>query len=349
MDKFRLYNFGPVKSAEIEFGDLTFLVGPQASGKSFFLQAWKLHNDLAYIKNTFKAFGQNYANNEELVQLYYGLFRSELGDLSQIISYETNSYSSDLGQIGNIFYIPALRSQCLFGGRPKTYLDFPNEFPYVTKHFSYILHYLFNQQNIVDGVPFTKSIYHGGQIYVDKSLGKSELRMIINGADVSYSSWSTGQSEYAPLCIALQGLRMLGRSKSIVIEEPELGLHPYAIIEFIVKIIELINNGYKIIISTHSTVFLDFVWFVSKFNDASKEEFDKYVSQALSFNIKDFNFYAKRSNIKTYFFKDGVSKDISTLDAMSDDNDIADWGGITDFSTKISDILSDYKANREDW
>ena len=31
-------NFGPIESGEIEFGDLTIFVGPQASGKSLLLQ-----------------------------------------------------------------------------------------------------------------------------------------------------------------------------------------------------------------------------------------------------------------------------------------------------------------------
>jgi predicted ATPase len=35
-------NFGPIKSADVEFGDLTVLVGPQATGKSIFLQLLKL-------------------------------------------------------------------------------------------------------------------------------------------------------------------------------------------------------------------------------------------------------------------------------------------------------------------
>ena len=37
MEKLKLKSFGPISEAEINFGDLTLLVGPQASGKSILL------------------------------------------------------------------------------------------------------------------------------------------------------------------------------------------------------------------------------------------------------------------------------------------------------------------------
>ena len=38
----KIQNFGPIKKAQINFGDLTFLIGPQASGKSLSLELLKL-------------------------------------------------------------------------------------------------------------------------------------------------------------------------------------------------------------------------------------------------------------------------------------------------------------------
>ena len=37
MEKFIIKNFGPIKDVSLDFGDLTILVGPQASGKSIAL------------------------------------------------------------------------------------------------------------------------------------------------------------------------------------------------------------------------------------------------------------------------------------------------------------------------
>ena len=38
----RIENLGPIRQAEVAFGDLTVIVGPQATGKSIFLQTLKL-------------------------------------------------------------------------------------------------------------------------------------------------------------------------------------------------------------------------------------------------------------------------------------------------------------------
>jgi len=42
MDELTVRNLGPIRRADIEIGDLTLLVGPQASGKSIFLRLLKL-------------------------------------------------------------------------------------------------------------------------------------------------------------------------------------------------------------------------------------------------------------------------------------------------------------------
>lgn len=52
MKKVKIKSLGPIKEADIAFGDLTLLVGPQASGKSIFLQMLKLIVDKNDIRNT---------------------------------------------------------------------------------------------------------------------------------------------------------------------------------------------------------------------------------------------------------------------------------------------------------
>lgn len=47
-------NFGPIKNVDVNFGDLTILIGPQASGKSLFLELFKLIKDKAHIVSTLK-------------------------------------------------------------------------------------------------------------------------------------------------------------------------------------------------------------------------------------------------------------------------------------------------------
>lgn len=49
-------NFGPIKNVDVNFGDLTILIGPQASGKSLFLELFKLIKDKAHIVSTLKKY-----------------------------------------------------------------------------------------------------------------------------------------------------------------------------------------------------------------------------------------------------------------------------------------------------
>ena len=58
MNRLRASNVGPVTEADIRFGDLTVFVGPQATGKSIFLQLLKLLVDRPAIHRTMKALGE---------------------------------------------------------------------------------------------------------------------------------------------------------------------------------------------------------------------------------------------------------------------------------------------------
>ncbi|MCS6928774.1 MAG: ATP-binding protein [Saprospiraceae bacterium] len=48
--------------------------------------------------------------------------------------------------------------------------------------------------------------------------------------------------------------------KWIVIEEPEMGLHPQAIQTVMLLCLELLSRDYCIAITTHSPVFLELAW-----------------------------------------------------------------------------------------
>ena len=49
MDSFKITNFGPINKVDVQLGDLTILLGPQASGKTLFLQMLKLLVDKDHI------------------------------------------------------------------------------------------------------------------------------------------------------------------------------------------------------------------------------------------------------------------------------------------------------------
>ncbi|WP_102819436.1 ATP-binding protein [Mesotoga sp. Brook.08.YT.4.2.5.1] len=68
-----LENIGPIKKADISAGDLTVLVGPQATGKSIFLQLFKFCVDHANIVKELKKLGFDWKNElESFLQVYFG-------------------------------------------------------------------------------------------------------------------------------------------------------------------------------------------------------------------------------------------------------------------------------------
>jgi len=68
-----IQSFGPIDKAEINFSDLTILVGPQASGKSILLQLIKLLIDKNNIKKTLEQYSFTWDKDEnKILDFYFG-------------------------------------------------------------------------------------------------------------------------------------------------------------------------------------------------------------------------------------------------------------------------------------
>ena len=83
-------NFGPIRNVDMDFGDLTVLIGPQASGKSLLLELFKLVKDKAHIVSTLKKY--NYILNKSdinpLLEYYFGEGMSQVLSDSTEISFD---------------------------------------------------------------------------------------------------------------------------------------------------------------------------------------------------------------------------------------------------------------------
>ena len=56
MRTLKIRNFGPIGDVDVKFGDLTFLLGPQASGKSLFLELLKYIIDKEFVLSTLRKY-----------------------------------------------------------------------------------------------------------------------------------------------------------------------------------------------------------------------------------------------------------------------------------------------------
>lgn len=387
MEELTIKNFGPIKEAHIAFGDLTFLIGPQASGKSLSLELLKLIIDKQHIIPTLSNYNYILSKTDakNILECYFGEGMSGIFQKEAEFSFGGNPFSSqDLLKVLSqqeapeqqqeaVFYVPAQRILSIADGRPKNFMEFDTSTPYVLRRFSETLR-IFMQGGL--GNPDTifpmvnrlrseikesinESIFHNAQVILDKTGNQRNMKLAVDNLRIPFMAWSAGQKEFMPLLLAIYCLSGVPTSvvnkadyKWVIIEEPEMGLHPRAILSVLLEIIELMQSGYKVVISTHSTMFLDFAWAFNNIRSLSEENFKEAMCAMFGVNADSTTICLfdgmNTKVIKTYYSaksmtREGVTfADISTLDAFSEDTDISEWGGLSSFAGKSSEIVSQY-------
>ena len=204
---------------------------------------------------------------------------------------------------------------------------------------------------------FQNNIFHNGKVTIDDTSGQKKMQLSVDNMNIPFMAWSAGQKEFMPLLMAFyclsgppQNVVDRNQYRYVVLEEPEMGLHPRAIQSILLQTIELIQNGYKVLLSTHSQVLLEFAWAFNVIKNCNATDQQKEKLLLRLFGVENFDSISSMMNgifkksISTYYFnntQEGVcSIDISSLDVTSDDIDISDWGGLSQFSDKTSEIVS---------
>jgi ABC-type multidrug transport system ATPase subunit len=139
-----------------------------------------------------------------------------------------------------------------------------------------------------------------------------------------------------------------GKLEWVVIEEPEMGLHPAAITAVMALVMELLRRDYKVLLSTHSPHVLDVVWAIqiAKAHKGNADDFRKIFG--LPRHSQDIGIAALSKEYKTYYFtREGQVEDISSLDPGSESQSESGWGGLTDFSGKVAEVVAAI-VNREE-
>lgn len=388
MKHIKITSFGPIAQADIKFGDLTLFVGPQATGKSILLQLVKLIIDKHIISFTLNQNNYDFGkNNEKFLDLFFGESMSSVWKSDTKIEFDNTSYllSSFLTQrrrtkslAEKLFYIPAQRVVTMSQGWPKTFGAFDIGDPFILKQFSESIRVLMEKETMNGGgadndvfpkqnrikKPIRKildeSIFHGAKVESDNTSLKRRFLLNVGESKLPFMTWSAGQKEFMPLLLSLYYLmpasrvKLKNEIKTVVIEEPEMGLHPKAIQALMVVFLELVARGYKLIISTHSPVLLELLWamnYIKKYGGTPADLFELFSMEKNTSIATTFKTIIDEKTFATYFFEQNdegvIVKDISSLDAGSDDKAVSNWGGLTDFSSKAGDIVSKLVANAE--
>jgi hypothetical protein len=373
-------DFAQIREASIAFRDLTVLVGAQGTGKSLALQWLKAAIDGKYVVNTLRDAGQE-VSRKTLIDLIFGVgMRSAWCDTSQV-SFDGKDVSpSTVEKRGNgvekLFFIPAHRSMLISDGWATPFQRLTPETPVVARLFSQNLFERFNAREGAKLFPLDRllkkvyrelvndAVFHGGTIGVEQNEQLSKrLRLRFGGAQetsLPFMTWTAGQREFTPLLLGLYHL-LPSRQKTkddnidwVVIEEPEMGLHPQAVTVVMLLVLDLLWRGYRVVLSTHSPIVLTAIWALQRLatNDASYQ----LVCDAFSVpprhrtSLRPVAEAALTKSYATYMLAYGddnrvTATDISTLDPGSDDDAVSGWGGLAGFSSQFAESVRNAANN----
>lgn len=367
-------NFAQIDRATIDFGDLTVLVGPQATGKSLILQWFKMGFDASEVVSALREAGHDVKDPKSLVDLVFGEGMSSAwqGSTTRILLdgkiVDPNRWAKTTRKStsGKVFFIPAHRALLLAEGWPAPFMKLNADTPVVARLFSQHLYQRFSGRKEAPLFPVERilkaqyrglidnAVFHGGKVEL-KHEGLRYRLGLTYGEDVSlpFMTWTSGQREFTPLLLGLYHVLTPRKLKKhpdidfVVVEEPEMGLHPQAIVTFMTLALDLLWRGYKVVLSTHSPLVLDTVWALRTLSDhaARPQLLADALGIEMSAEIKAVLGNALKAVYRVHYLgfdpatRRVSSTDISTLDPLSDDPATSEWGGLTGFSSGLSEAV----------
>lgn len=367
-------NFAQIEDAEIQFGDLTVLVGPQATGKSLILQWLKVGLDAREVVHALREAGHDVKSPRALVDLVFGEGMGAAwhnGATSVLLNgaqVSPEGWTRHLRKkpLGKVFYIPAHRALLLTEGWPAPFLKLNADVPVVARLFSQNLYQRFSGRQASALFPverilkeqyrelIDRAIFHGGRVELDKEGLRYRLRLTFpDGLNLPFMTWTAGQREFTPLLLGLYHVLPSRQSTKraeidwVVIEEPEMGLHPQAIAVFMLLVLDLLWRGYRVVLSTHSPMVLDIVWAIRRLQEHGSrwqllaDAFGVARTQAVQRVLQ----HALQGKYRVHFMdmnpltRRVKSRDISNLDPTADDERESEWGGLTQFSSRFGEAV----------
>ena len=389
--KLLIENFAQIERASIDFGepgDLTLLVGQQATGKSLVLQWLKLLTDRGHVRSNWEKYSINWKIKDDVLRPLDLFFGEGLGkgytekktkiqldaknfSIDTLFDYARGHKTDTSAILEQTYYIPAHRALLLADGWPLAFQQHRIGTPYVARAQSERLLQWLNRSEegifpirnrLQSGIRslFNDAIFHGAQLNVDRASHQSRLVLTAGQATaIPYMAWTAGQREFVPLLIALYellpagGVSQLASVETVILEEPELGLHPKALFAVGIAILHLINRGYRVVVSSHSPLMVDFAWALNRLRVAyqrgkasDKDYFKAFDLKSTPFN-KQLVESLKKSKSRAYYL--GYSANSSGPPTVKE-SDISDlrtygganepiWGELLRYSTQLGEVV----------
>ena len=368
--RLRVDNFAQIEHVDLRFGDLTVLVGPQGTAKTLVLEWLKAAVDGRQLAVRLKDAGYVLKDIETTIDLVFGTGMGKGWSDDALVRLDSRTIDpAQLSRLGSktesVFFIPAQRSMLISDGWAQPFQRLSEEVPVAARVFSQHLYELFGERG--QGVLFPaekrlravvrqqidEAVFHSGTVSMEERNHRKRLTLSHGDMDLPYMTWTAGQREFTPLLLGLYHLLPVTRQTKrpdidwVVIEEPEMGLHPQAVSVVVLLVLELLWRGYRVVLSTHSPHLLTAVWMLRRLQE--NEARWQLVCEGLGVPTESLREVAKAALTKDYrvyalgFGDDGKvrSNDISALDPDSEDEVVAGWGGITGYSSRLTDAVID--------
>ena len=370
MSRLLIEHFAHIASVDLELGDLTVLVGAQGTGKSLALQWLKTAIDGRQIIDALRDAGQDVSKPDALVDLIFGVGMGDAWTDKTTVTFNKKQIRPrTIGKLGNgrekVFFIPAHRAMLISDGWAAPFQKLTAEIPVVARLFSQNLFDRFSARQGDNLFPLVRvlkkqyrdliddAVFHGGTVGLEQDKQHAKRLKLTHGkSQLPFMTWTAGQREFTPLLLGLYHLlpprKFLKQPEIdwVVIEEPEMGLHPQAVTVFMLLVLDLLWRGYRVVLSTHSPLVLTVVWMLRRLRETEA----RWQLLCDAFGIENrgpLHLVAKAAlekDVRAYllhFGQDGKvrSKDISSLDPSADDDDVSGWGGLTGFSSHFGDAV----------
>ena len=381
LPRLEVREFAQIEHVDIGLGDLTVLVGPQASGKSLVLQLLKLAMDGRAVVHTLRRHDLLFRGPVELLDRYFGeamgktwtkkttvRWRGKLVSPAAIAKTRQTQATAE----HEMYFIPAHRTLVLADGYPLAFQQLTNETPFVVRQFSEAV-----RQVLIQGEPsealfppshrlkqrvramINDAIFHGARLVEDDTGSRRRLQLEVGASSsLSYMTWTAGQREFIPLLLGAYYLLPKGKVKQpettwVIIEEPEMGLHPRGINAVMLLVLDLLSRGYKVVLSTHAPLVLDAVWGLQRLQSVAAPWQSVLrlfgIEGVTKANAQGEAYMASTAMDKVYrtylldFDSDQrvTSRDITSLDPASPDAAIAGWGDLTGLSGRMADVVAE--------
>ena len=175
---------------------------------------------------------------------------------------------------------------------------------------------------------FLESEILQGKLKIEKAIEKELLfQPIEEDIKLEMPVVSSMVKELAPLVLYLRYLAE--PNDLLIIDEPEMNLHPSVQVEIVEFLGMLVNAGLNVIITTHSTYIVDQLINLMKTEKHEDKEKIKewfYLEKSEAFISKD--------RVSVYLFEEGTAKNILRKDAM------IDWDTFSNVSEDVSELYS---------